>query len=152
MNITWSASEFIANDKNPSWYLVLGVGTVVAAVLAYFITGHDVVVAVVMIIVGIIFGVTASHQPRVLDYSIENHGMRIGAKYYPYELFKSFSIIDGGGPSSIVMNPLKRFMVPLTVYYPPEQAESVTQALSTYLPHENRSLDAVESLMRKVRF
>ncbi len=48
--------------------------------------------------------------------------------------------------------PLKRFMPPITLYYPPDQEDAVINALAAYLPHEDRTHDPVDRLMRKIRF
>lgn len=149
--VSWTASEFIAHEKAAGWYLLLAVATVALAAIVYFLT-KDKITAGMVIFVAIMFGVVAARKPRVLDYEVGAAGVRIGSKLYPYQLLKSFSIVQEGAVSSVVLMPLRRFMPSLTLYYPPDQEEAVLDTLGGYLPQEERSSDPIDRLMRKVRF
>lgn len=148
---TWTASEYIAHQKSAGWYMALGLGAVGLALLVWFIT-DDVTSGVVIMIVAIIFGAMAARSPRVLNYHLDHGGLHIGEKFYPYADFKSFSVLEEGPIDSILLLPMKRFMPGLTVYYPPEQEDAIFAVLGNYLPHEVREPDALDRLMRKVRF
>lgn len=149
--VTWSASEFVDNEKNAGWFLTLAGLSVVAVSLIYFIT-KDVVTIVVVLLAAVLFGVTAKRKPRTLQYQLDHRGIQIGDKGYPYESFKSFSVLEEGAFNSIQLMPLKRFMPPISLYYPPESEQQVVATLGSYLPHEERTHDPIERLMRKVRF
>jgi hypothetical protein len=148
---SWTASEFIAHQKNSGWYVMLGVATLLFATLVYVVTGDKVSTAVV-IVVAALFGAFAARKPRTLNYGIDSRGINIGSKFYPYELFKSFSVMQDGAFSSIALLPLKRFMPGISIYYPPEQEQEIVSALSNYLPIEERRHDIIDSLMRRLRF
>lgn len=105
-----------------------------------------------IVVVAIMFGVFAARQPRVLAYQLDHSGIRIGDKFYPYSEFKSFSVLDEGPVSSILLLPLKRFMPGVSMYYPPEQEEKIVTVIANYLPHEEREPDPLDRLMRKMRF
>lgn len=149
--ITWTASEYVANQKTYGWYVLLGLGALAAATLIFLIT-RDKVSTGVIVLVGIIFGITAAHQPRTLEYRLDHNGIKIGDKLYPYSDFKSFSVMEDGAINSILLLPLKRFMPGLSIYYPPDQEEDILAVLGSYLPHETREIDAIDRLMRKIRF
>ena len=117
----------------------------------YFIT-HDIVSSSVIIIVAVLFGVTAAHKPRVLNYRLDSNGLGIGQKFYPYGLFKAFSVVDEGSFSNITFVPLKRFMPGISIYYDPQDEEKIINALTAHLPMEQVSHDTFDRLMRKVRF
>jgi hypothetical protein len=97
-------------------------------------------------------GFYAAHQPRQLEYEIGRRGLSIGGKYHGYDEFKSFSILPEGAFSSIVFMPLKRFAPPITIYYAPEDEEKILAVLSGSLPYEEPRRDAVDSLMKRIRF
>lgn len=149
--VQWTASEFIEHEKNSSWFVVLAAATGVAVVIIYLIT-HDLITSFVIIIAAAIFGVAAKRKPRTLQYEVDNRGIRIGSKFYGYDIFKSFSILAEGAFSSIQLTPLKRFMPIITLYYPLENEEQILDVLGSYLPHEDRTHDPIDKLMRKVRF
>jgi hypothetical protein len=149
--VTWTASEFIARQKGAGWYALLVLGAVVVAVLTHLFT-KDLVAVGAIVAVAVLFGVSASRKPRVLTYRMDRSGLTIGQKSYPYGIFKSFSVMEEGAFSSITLLPLKRFMPPLSLYYEPKDEERIVSLLSRHLPLENRPADAVERLMRHVRF
>jgi len=149
--VQWSASEYVANDKTPGWFLTLGLGAIALAIIIYFMT-TDIMSVIVIMSLAIIVGVFAARQPHVLEYALDARGIHMGHKFYPYGVFKSFSIVKDGGLSHIVLSPLKRFMPPLTVHYPPNDEDRIMDVLSDYLPYEEQKRDLVESITRRVRF
>lgn len=150
-SVTWTASEFVAHDKSAGWYAMLAVVAVVLATLIYILT-KDVVSVVVVIIAGLLLGIYGAHKPRQLEYRIDKQGVGIGQKYHGYNEFKSFSVVPEGAFSSIIFMPLKRFALPITIYYAPNDEERILAFLSDQLPFEEYRHDAVDKLMRNIRF
>lgn len=149
--VNWTASEYIDHKKTPIWYIALILTTVIVSGGIYLIS-QDVLTMVAIIVVAISFGFFASRPPRTLDYAIESRGIIIGDKLYPYSILRTFSIQPEKGFNSLQLIPLKRFMPAISVYYPPDQEDKIIDALSNYLPHEERRPDPIEKLMRHIRF
>lgn len=148
--VTWSASEFIAHEKSPLWYVALGACTFLVVAIVYLLT-KDVVAVIALAFVAMLFGVLGAHKPRVLNYHVDTGGLTIDKKFYPYSEFKSFGVVDEGAFSSIVFMPMRRFMPTLTIYYPPENEDDVVEALSAYLPFAPASHDLIDRMMRRIR-
>lgn len=148
--VSWSASEFIAHEKSPLWYLALA-GLAAVLVAAVYFLFHDMVAAFAIIFVAIIFGFLAAHKPRVLAYHIGPEGLSIDNKMYSFGDFKSFGVVNEGAFSSITFMPMKRFMPSLSIYYPPEEEETIVDALSNYLPFAPVTHDLVDRLMHRIR-
>ncbi|MEO5627550.1 MAG: hypothetical protein ABIQ89_01530 [Candidatus Saccharimonadales bacterium] len=149
--ITWSASEFIAHQKNFGWYVLLGLAGLAAAAVIYLLT-HDIFSTAMVILVVIVLAIFAARKPRTLDYQVDSAGVHIGKKSYAYDEFKSFSVIDEGPFSSITFMPLKRFMPGISVFYEPDDEKQIVEVLSGYLPIEEGRKDAVDRFMHKIRF
>ena len=150
-SVTWTASEFVAHDKSTGWYISLLAGTLLLAALLFLLTRSFVTVAVV-VISGLLLGIYGTHKPRQLEYRLDGRGVGIGQKYRGYDEFRSFSIVPEGAFGSIVFMPLKRFAVPTTVYYAPDDENKILAILTNQLPFEEHKGDAVDSLMRHIRF
>jgi hypothetical protein len=150
-SISWTASEYLIHHKNFGWFISLGLITAALGIVVWFVT-QDVVSVTVVGIVGMVFGIAAARQPRVLTYRVDQTGLHMGEKSYPYADFKSFSVIEEGQMSSITLMPMKRFMPGVSIYYPPEQEDDIANVLALYLPHEERKPDMVDRLMHKVRY
>lgn len=151
LSITWTASEYIAHDKTISWYLSVIAASLMVAAIVYLIT-QDKISFVVVTVLGLAFAAFGARKPQVLQYSIDKSGVRIGLKHYPFGLFRTFSIIEEYAVRSILLMPLKRFNLPITIYYDPDDEQKIVQAISNHLPHEERNMSPVDNLMRKIRF
>lgn len=149
--IVWTASEYIAHDKSGSWYTSLALVAVVVAGIFYLIT-RDLFIVFVSLFGAFMVGVYGSRKPRQLQYQLDLGGITAGKRFYAYEEFRNFSVVPEGAFASIVFMPLKRFAIPLTIYYPPEHEEEIVTLLADRLPFERQTLDPVERLMRKIRF
>ncbi|PIZ63306.1 hypothetical protein COY17_00815 [Candidatus Saccharibacteria bacterium CG_4_10_14_0_2_um_filter_52_9] len=150
-SISWTASEFVAHHKSAGWYGLLALAAAGIAGLILFIT-HDGISVAVVIVAALLLAVYAARQPRQLQYRLDGQGIIIGDKHYGYHEFRSFSVLPEGAFSSIVFMPLKRFAPPISIYYAPEDEDGILNLLSERLPFEQARRDAVDSLMRRIRF
>ena len=150
-NLTWTASEYIEHQRGASWYFMLAVITAALAGGTYFLTKDYFAIAAI-VIVGIIVGVFARRKPRELSYELNNDGLRVGEKIYSYSLFKSFAIVRDGQLNSVQLLPIKRFMPPISAYFSAADEEKIVDTIGQYLPYEERQLDAIDRLSRRLRF
>jgi hypothetical protein len=149
--VAWTASEFLAHQKNGGWYMILTGGAVVTSVLIYFLT-RDMISSAVILMVAALLGAAAARKPRTLSYQLTNQGLHIGPKLYPYNDFKAFSVINEGAINSILLLPMKRFLPAVTVYYAPEDEQKILDVLSQALPYEQRDQDPIDRFMQRIRF
>lgn len=148
--VSWTASEYLANPKSAGWFGSLALASVLLAVIIYFIT-KDIIPTVVIGLVGVIIGVFAARQPRVLEYHLDNKGIYIGHKFYAYSMFKSFSIANDQALGYISLMPLKRFMPPLVIHYDPNDEDKIADTLASYLPFEEHKRDIIDNISRRFR-
>jgi hypothetical protein len=149
--ISWSASEYIDHEKRAGWFMSVGaVGAALAA--AIYLVTRDYVNSIVIMVVVALFAASGARKPRILNYGLDNRGIHIGSKFYDYNEFRSFSIMDEGGLNSIELFQFKRFTTPITLYFPPDQEVAIINFLGSYLPREVRQHDPIDRLMRRVRF
>ena len=98
------------------------------------------------------FGVFAARKPRVLDYQVDNAGVKIGPKFYAYGNFKAFAIVNEGAVESVWLMPLKRFMPILTIYFAPDDEQKIIDVLGNFLPVQSHQPDPIDRLMHQLRF
>ena len=149
--VEWTASEFVAHEKNFGWYALLLLVSIVVAGGLYFIT-RDVFSAGVVIVIAIIMAIAAAHKPRQVAYRLDGSGITVGKNFHPYSDYKSFAMPEEGPFVSIVLVPMKRFGLPLSAYLAPDTQDKALNLLSNYLPLERGELDNIEKLMRQLRF
>ena len=149
--LSWTAAEFVEHQKTTTWYMALGLVGVVITVVAYLISRDKITTGVVVFAI-ITFGLYAARKPRTQEYHLNAGGILAGNRAYALQDFKTFSITQEGATVSIVFMPLKRFMPPLTIYVAPDMEERVVAFLSSFMPFERHKPDAVDALMRRIRF
>jgi hypothetical protein len=149
--ITWSASEFVAHEKSLSWYAILTLVTLVVAAGIYLLT-RDKISTSVIIVAGIVLGAYGRRKPRVLDYRLDESGITVDKKFFDYDSFNSFSVVDEGAFSSVVLMPLKRFSPSLTIYFAPDDEDKIIAMLADRLPVEDPRSDPIDRLMHRIRF
>ena len=149
--VRWTSSEYVAHNKGMAWFALLGLALCAAVGVIYVLT-RDILAPAMVGVAGITFGTFAARPPRVLEYSVDGRGIQIGQKFYAYNDFKSFSLVEDGPLPAIMLLPLKRFLPPITVFYEPKEEETILDVLADYLPHEDKEPDLVDKLMRHIRF
>jgi hypothetical protein len=149
-NLSWEAAEFIEHPHGPGWYGSLALATVLLAVIVYLVA-RDIFATVIIVVVGGIVWVFAGQKPGVAKYEITPSGISVNGKLYEFGNYKSFTSLREGGLSSVNLFPLKRLMPPLSVYFDPKDEPKIIEAIGNYLPYENRQLDQIDRLTRRLR-
>jgi hypothetical protein len=94
----------------------------------------------------------AARKPRELEYRLDSSGVHIANKTFPYNHFKSFSLVQQGAVPSILFSPLKRFDFMITAIYDQVDEKKIHDILSVYLPVEENNLDWIDRLMWKIKY
>lgn len=150
-SVRWQASEFVDHDKDSNWFVLLALAAVGLCALTYLLS-RSIFSTIVVGMAILAFGVTAKQKPRTLQYALLSTGIQVGEKRYKYDEFKSFSVVQEGALWSVVLQPVRRFMPLLTVYFDPNDGEKIYDILASQMPHEERQLDSVDRFLKRIRF
>lgn len=147
--VSWEADEYIHRDRQFGWYI--GFSLVVAALVALsvFLQWWTFTALVVLSAVALIIYVV--RPPRKLKYSLSTKGLTEGNRFYKYEEYKNFGILQDGQDFAIVLTPIKRFSPRVTVYFPKESGEEIVDAFGARLPMEEVKLDFLDKVVRMLR-
>lgn len=149
--IEWSASEYISHEKSTSWYAVLGATGAVLTTVIFFVT-KDVVASFATFFACLMLGIYAARKPATKQYILNDHGLQIDDKFFPYTQFRSFSIVEEGMIESVWLKPIKRFSMDVVLYFSPDEKQRIMDVLAEFLPHEQQKLDAIDRFSKRVRF
>ena len=149
--VTWTASEYIAHEKSASWYLALFAAGGVLTVIIYLVT-RDVLASFAVFFASAAMAVYAGRRPDTKTYKVDEKGVTVDQKFYPYNSFRSFSVVEEGAIDSVWLKPLKRFAPVVVMYFAPDQEDNIASVLATFLPHEQRELDAIDRFSKRIRF
>ncbi len=149
--VHWSANETIDAEKGGLWFIAL-------IVIALILIAGDIfwlkefsfsVLVVVMTAVIIIF---SKRPSRVIDYTLSGEqGLYIGEKLYHFNEFKEFGLIQDQGQHSILLIPVKRFSLGVSVYFPEESGEKIVDIFGARLPMRDMKLDFIDTIVRKLK-
>jgi hypothetical protein len=149
--LSWEASEYIQHHKPAFWYIgFFGIGLVISGLI--YLLLHDWIAIIVVIVMFAALFVYGVRKPRTLRYVIHGSGISVGEKSFLFSSFRSFSLTHDQGVPSITFIPLQRFALPLTVYFAPEDADRIADALSAHLPYEEHQPDMIDKLSHYLRF
>lgn len=149
--MAWSAAEFIRQEKGARWYAVYVLGLIVLSAAIYYFTGDIISTGMVFVaLLGLLF--LSLRRPKTQEFSVEGNVLAVGNKTYDLHDFKAFSVINEAAFSEVTLLPIKRFTPPVAMNVHPDQIDALTDHLADYLPFEQRKADAMDSLLRRIRF
>ncbi|MDQ3158541.1 MAG: hypothetical protein M3P98_00165 [bacterium] len=150
-DLSWTASEFVEHNKTQLWYVFGVLITIVVSGLIFFVT-RDWFSSIALGLFVILFLVFAARKPKTLKYSLGNSGILVEQKFYGFDNFRSFSIIDEGARHSLSLQPIKRFQPQLNVYFAPQDEQNIINYLGGLLPYEEKTQDYVDRFMNSIKF
>ena len=147
--INWEAQEYIARKKNPLWFVIMGVVVAALLALSIFLKDWSFIGVIVVGVIALLLYVL--RPPRKLHYVLDDKGLTEGNKFYSYDEFKSFGILNEENHYSIVLTPRKRFNPRNNVFFPETQGEEIVDMFGKHLPMEPVELDLLDKLIRLLR-
>lgn len=148
--VAWEATEYVQHDKNALWFSLFGLVVLGLIALAIFlIKSWTFVVLIAVMAVAVV--VYALRPPRVLRYTLSTQGIHVGEKLYAFSDFKAFGIVRDGDAYFVMLVPNKRFMPAVSIYFPEESGEVIVDTLGSRLPMRDLHLDAIDTIVRKLR-
>ena len=149
--VTWEASEYIHHKKSGLWYIALLLAAVILGAILFLVL-HDILSIIVLALAVIALGAYAQRKPDVLRYTISDQGLAINERSFSFTEFRSFAVVQDGGIYSIVLDPLRRFMPQISIYFSPDDGQQILDILGRNLPQVEKELDLIDRVTRSLRF
>ncbi len=150
--VHWMASEYIAAERGSLWFVIFGI--IAAALIAsdiLFIKSYTFSVLVAVMALAIV--ILSRRPPQQINCTLSGQqGLYVGEQLHHFSEFKSFGLIsDDKGNHSIMLTPIKRFSLGVSVYFPQEAGEQIIDILGARLPMQELKLDIVDKIVRALR-
>ena len=94
--IEWLAPEYEHKIQSVDWFWALGVIVVTGAIAS--IIYEDYFFAILLILGGILLAYFTIKKPGMVDYELNEKGLKIKNRFYPYENIKHFWVRKTGEP------------------------------------------------------
>lgn len=145
-SVTWSAHEYIHQEKGALWYIVFSLLLIVGVGVTIWLQQWT--FTAVLIVIAIVIIVNGRRPPRELTYVLNGDGLIIDNKLHKFEDYKSFGVIQDREHFFVMLIPIQRFQPSVSVYFPEELGEAIVDMLGTRLPMKDLKLDAVDYVVR----
>lgn len=86
--VAWPVDEYERHDRGPLWYLFAVL--IGAALLIYALVTQNFLFAVIILMFGIILGLSALREPRQLPFVVTDLGVAIGSQFFRYRDIRCF--------------------------------------------------------------
>ena len=135
--IRWSELEYEERHHGADWYWALGIIAVASAATSIIL--GNVLFAIVIVIGALVLSLHAARRPEEIEFEINESGIVIGSRLYPFRTLESFWIPEEGVPRLIVHS--KRIFVPQIVipFSDEVSLDDVHDVLLEYLEEEEHS-------------
>src|SRR3990167_6387097 len=86
--LEWSALEYEDKERSPDWFWALGIIIVTSSLASIIYSNYF--FAALLVLSGILLGFFAKKKPDTVLYELNEKGLKIRTRFYPYENIKSF--------------------------------------------------------------
>lgn len=149
--VHWSAVEYIEREKGSMWFVLFWV--VVVLLIAsdiLFLKSYTFSALIAVMAIAII--ILSRRPAQEIKYTLSGQqGLYVGEKLYHFSEFKSFGLINDEGNYSIMLVPIKRFSLGVSIYFPYDVGEKIVDILGARLPMQEMELDLVDKFVRQLR-
>ena len=148
--LEWSALEYEEKNQSNDWFWALGVIVVAGSITSIIFANYF--FAALLIISGILLGFFAIKKPETVYYELNNKGLKIKSRLYPYEKIKAFYIQTENKPLLFIKS--ERFFMPI-ISIPIEygHANSIRNIMiGKEVPEEKMAEHPYEKIMERLGF
>lgn len=88
---SWTIDEYERHERGPMWYAVAFI--VGVALVLYAMITQDFLFAIIIIMAGVIIGLSTLREPRRVLFQVTTRGVAVDRTFSPYKELKSFWIL-----------------------------------------------------------
>jgi hypothetical protein len=151
-HIEWTALEFTEHERSSDWYWILGIITVIGALLSILLGNF--LFGIFILIGGIVIGIFASKRPDTLYCAIDGRGIYVNEEMYPYKSIESFWVSDRDPENPKLLLKLDRVfsfhvIIPLGDEVDPD---IIADTLGEFIEEEEQDEGPAERIMEWLKF
>jgi hypothetical protein len=88
---SWTIDEYERHERGPLWYAIASL--VGVALVLYSVISQNFLFAVIIIMAGVIIGLSTLREPKKVLFQMTTRGIGVGSSFTPYKSMRSFWII-----------------------------------------------------------
>ena len=148
--ITWSALEYEEKEHNIDWFWALGVVVVAGSVTSIIFKNYF--FAVLLVLGGVMMGFFSIKKPETISYELNDKGLKIKTRLYPYQNIRSFWVEREKEPKIFIHS--KRIIMPVSsMPIDPSLSDKIrNKMLSNNVKEEKMTEHISEKIMDSIGF
>lgn len=151
MALEWKAPAYNFEEKHPDWFWAVGIVTAGIAI-ASIILG-DILFAILVLCAGGALLLMSMKKSPIVIYRINESGVRIHNKLYPYSTLESFGFPDEEVDHQLLLKSKKLFSPLIALPLPHDvNLDEVRAELLPYLPEDDHEEPATQKVMEYLGF
>ena len=149
--LEWTALEYEEKERGNDWFWALGVIVIAGAITSFIYANYF--FGLFLIIGGILLGVFAVKKPDLVFYELNEKGLKIRNRLFPYVNIKSFWVKNDKFKSTLFIKSERLFMPIISMPINPNHTEEIINAmLSKNVPEEEMKEHVSEKIMDSLGF
>ena len=102
-SISWKIPSREQHERGRNWYIMAGVFLVICLFFSFFeikdyrpiFMGYNsnFLFVVIILLAGIVMFINERNEPTEIEFSADGDGLKIGEKFYDYDIIKDFSVL-----------------------------------------------------------
>ncbi|MEK7060141.1 MAG: hypothetical protein AAB970_00770 [Patescibacteria group bacterium] len=149
--LEWTALEYEEKERGNDWFWALGVIVLASAITSFIYANYF--FGLFLIIGGILLGVFAVKKPDLVFYELNEKGLKIRNRLFPYTNIKSFWIKKDLEKSTLFIKSERLFMPIISMPINQNSAEEIKNfMLSENVPEEEMKEHVSEKIMDSLGF
>lgn len=157
--ISWAASDGNGEKKTGGWYgrvTLIFIIIIAADVAAFFFHLTGLVTLISSLVVFGIMYIALLLSARVPDneyhYTLSPEGLSINGEMHEFNKFKAFGVRKFPSYWQLIIIPINRFGMEITVHIGLDQADQIVNILSSYVPLEDIHSNHIDNIVTKLKF
>ncbi len=150
MNIKWQASEYHYHEKDVGWYWLVIILAIIITAIALW--QRNFLFAVFTVIASITLLVWGHRKPSLIDFELNDQGLKIDEAFYGKDSFSGFFIIKQNGEwDKLLLKRKTKISSILTIPIPQNEFDKIKQyCLNFWTEAELKEsmIDDISSLLK----
>jgi hypothetical protein len=146
--ITWKIEESDIAPKTTEWFWALGI--LALAFIVFSILLKNYLLTIIVALAAFIIYSNKNKKPELINFCLDNKGLSIEQKFYPYDNFESFWIFPGrtDKKQELALRQKQRWAPLLIIPFYSKDKNRIEEILATHLA-ENEEQESLIDLLRK---
>lgn len=130
--LSWVALEHEHIERHPDWFWTIGILALGGAIIALIL--GNVLFALFIIVCAVTLSLYALKHPQHINYEINDKGVLVDTKVYPFATLESFCIHEHHDSFRLIVKSQKLFMPYILIPLDTTPPEEVRRAFAGKLP------------------